>query len=819
MTFRRFLALALLLLVSLPLRAEEYEDPWDSRPPGNQIIIGIMLGSGDSRTAQWQGGRWQRLARAGQLSVARLDGTTSGAPVALGALGPDVRAFGLRADGSGCAADEAALRCWRPFNAPADADPAGLPPALVPVPPPPGGWGRIGAVALGTGFGCVLADDAVRCWRGADGTPPDPAPVAGLGPVAELVAGPEHACAQVEKTVLCWRPGGTVHRILTPKGGLGAVELAMSDRRVCALLGNGASICELIDEAGAGEMPLDDDKGQYPGIGIRRGTRMHCVLTVSAPTICRTENPDGKGGRGFQATAIENAPDAAFSTGDMLYDVVLGESFACLQRIGTPAKLQCAQLDLLEGSWQAVPAGDIALADKPLGAVIAGGRLWLKQTAPPDPALAAERDRRDAAAFPLPAPVPGHGRVVFAPATGMRQEGFQMLGHGGFTAQEPSGFGPSGPLSPDGFEVTAFAGFRNRFCYAGADQVQCGQTGGFFNYPSGPSRDEDLGQPVLQPPVDLARVSALGVGATHACGIVDGTVHCWGLNCHGQLGTEPTRQDQTIPAAVPGIADAVALVAGTNYSCTLDRRGAVHCWGRFDASSPGPGLTNRNENGIAWCGERGNDRKATLATIEKPTRVERMPPLVAIRAGERRACGWTASGAVWCFPQAADRPDNLGREQIERLRWVSIDRTRDDEPCCLKVPRGETLGGVPAPGAAPADLLVGSGAYCRLEVDGKVLCEGRKMTEEFPFLGDTRDPFDASRTTPRIRAEGLAGAHRMFSAGWGRLCLVDAGGISCRAGGREGETPLSRWLDEGGIRDAALWKGAVLYIQATEDTP
>jgi alpha-tubulin suppressor-like RCC1 family protein len=55
---------------------------------------------------------------------------------------------------------------------------------------------------------------------------------------------------------------------------------------------------------------------------------------------------------------------------------------------------------------------------------------------------------------------------------------------------------------------------------------------------------------------------AVAAGASHSCAVrADGTAACWGDNRLGQLGDQAATQ-QSIPAAVPGLTNAVAIAAG-----------------------------------------------------------------------------------------------------------------------------------------------------------------------------------------------------------------------------------------------------------------
>ena len=62
--------------------------------------------------------------------------------------------------------------------------------------------------------------------------------------------------------------------------------------------------------------------------------------------------------------------------------------------------------------------------------------------------------------------------------------------------------------------------------------------------------------PTPTPVAGLTSVTAVTAGNSHTCGIADGTVSCWGLNFHGQLGNTDNNGNNTAnptPALVAGL--------------------------------------------------------------------------------------------------------------------------------------------------------------------------------------------------------------------------------------------------------------------------
>ena len=79
---------------------------------------------------------------------------------------------------------------------------------------------------------------------------------------------------------------------------------------------------------------------------------------------------------------------------------------------------------------------------------------------------------------------------------------------------------------------------------------------------------------------NVARATAIAAGSLHTCArIADGTVTCWGANDVGQLGDGTFLQLRPTPAAVTGMVDAVTVTAGADHTCALRAGGILSCWG------------------------------------------------------------------------------------------------------------------------------------------------------------------------------------------------------------------------------------------------
>jgi alpha-tubulin suppressor-like RCC1 family protein len=120
--------------------------------------------------------------------------------------------------------------------------------------------------------------------------------------------------------------------------------------------------------------------------------------------------------------------------------------------------------------------------------------------------------------------------------------------------------------------------------------------------------NQDCGAPAPCKPVPR-QVTALGKafaviesGSDHACAIerTQGSLWCWGHNKSGQLG-DGTLEDRASPVRISSLGDTVvAVAAGSEQTCVLEKDHTVWCWGRNDNGELGDGTADGDvacENG------------------------------------------------------------------------------------------------------------------------------------------------------------------------------------------------------------------------------
>lgn len=132
--------------------------------------------------------------------------------------------------------------------------------------------------------------------------------------------------------------------------------------------------------------------------------------------------------------------------------------------------------------------------------------------------------------------------------------------------------------------------------------------------------------PVIVAGID--QVVDLQCGELHCCVVTnEGTVRCWGGNENGELGSAPIEVARPEPSTVPGVLNAVQVVAGAQHSCARTRDGAVYCWGGNSEGQLGSGSLEVS---------RPTARRVALPTVDN------------LFAGQRGTCAQTRDG-LWCW--------------------------------------------------------------------------------------------------------------------------------------------------------------------------
>jgi alpha-tubulin suppressor-like RCC1 family protein len=203
----------------------------------------------------------------------------------------------------------------------------------------------------------------------------------------------------------------------------------------------------------------------------------------------------------------------------------------------------------------------------------------------------------------------------------------------------------------------------------------------------------------------LAGAASLGVGTAHACATMsDGRVSCWGQNNSGSCGFPKTTRYVPRPRFVPKLKDVATIRAGESLTCSLDRQGAVACWGTGSTGVLGPS------------GPQGD-----YASSHTPVPIPLPAGAVEVAIGaSRHACARLTNGAIHCWGQ--NDHGQLG------------DGTTTDKATPVQVK------GLPGPATA---LSLGLDRSCAL-TDGRVFCWGSGVTrrDESSFPDDYGEPVE-----------------------------------------------------------------------------
>jgi len=277
------------------------------------------------------------------------------------------------------------------------------------------------------------------------------------------------------------------------------------------------------------------------------------------------------------------------------------------------------------------------------------------------------------------------------------------------------------------------------------------------------------------PAVDLGTgrtATAITSGRKHTCALLDnGTVKCWGLNTHGELGLGnttivgigPGQMGDNLPAVDLGTGrTATAITAGHDFTCALLDNGTVKCWGRNTAGELGQGNTTTLGDGPGEMGDNlpainlGTGRTATAISV----------PNSAFVGGH--ACALLDNGTVKCWGHGGD--GRLGQGNTTTL---------GDGP-------GEMGDNLPAvnlgTGRTATAVSAGTANTCALLDNGAVKCWGsggdyRLGQDTLTTLGD--GPGELGDNLPAINL-GTGRTALAIGAGDRHNCaLLDNGTVKC----------------------------------------
>jgi alpha-tubulin suppressor-like RCC1 family protein len=221
-----------------------------------------------------------------------------------------------------------------------------------------------------------------------------------------------------------------------------------------------------------------------------------------------------------------------------------------------------------------------------------------------------------------------------------------------------------------------------------------------------------------------------------------GVVWCWGYNAPGQLGDASTT-DSNVPVQVSGLGSgAVAISAGSSYSCAVITGGTVKCWGDNGSGQLGNGSTGAGSSSLVDVVGLGAGASA-------------------VSAGGGHTCAVTTASGLQCW----------GDNGYGQLGNGSTGAGSSS-------PVGVTGLGA---GAATAVAAGSSGHSCAVSTGGAISCWGHNANGQLGngTLTDSWTPVDVT---------GLGALASAVSAGDAQSCALTAGGaVRCWGANESGQ--------------------------------
>ncbi len=320
-------------------------------------------------------------------------------------------------------------------------------------------------------------------------------------------------------------------------------------------------------------------------------------------------------------------------------------------------------------------------------------------------------------------------------------------------------------------------------CAAGSDdcheRATCTNTAGSFSCACerGYSGDGVVCEPIV------VRQAVAGQG--HSCALLStGSVKCWGLNDHGQLGLgdaasrggEPGQMGNRLPAVELGAGKTAAqLAAGSNHTCAVLNDGTVKCWGMNHLGQLG--LGGRDDRG-ARAGEMGDDLPAVDLGAGRIA--------VQLAAGHEHTCALLDGGGVKCWGG-----NGHGQLGLGHLRGRGDGRNE----------MGDQLAAIDlGAGKIAVQVVAGDNHTCALLHDGTVKCWGENVFGQLG-RGDTADRGDEpDEMGDHLAAVELAAgnaATRLAAGAMHTCALVVDGSVQCWGGNLFGQLGQGNKDDRG----------------------
>lgn len=306
-----------------------------------------------------------------------------------------------------------------------------------------------------------------------------------------------------------------------------------------------------------------------------------------------------------------------------------------------------------------------------------------------------------------------------------------------------------------GATLVGAAGYHS--CAVSPTGLQC--WGGNYYAQVGNGNEEE--QSVTHPATiaGITGVTALGLGAQRTCAATATEVRCWGYNnfTAGLLGIENDALRNILnPTVVAGIADAVSLSSGYDFTCALRRAGGLSCWGSGDDGQMGEGTRQ---------GHPARDAVANALTLAAPQSVPATFPVAPgvpvsvsphLALGGSHVCSVLADGHVRCFGENGDG-------QLGNGSTISVSSSNAQ----------------PVPGITDAvHVYAYNQTTCVVRANGQVACWGSLAS-----FSSTTLPQSSSLPVPMAFTDATE-----LAIASGTFCAVTReGGVACLGEGGSGQ--------------------------------
>lgn len=137
--------------------------------------------------------------------------------------------------------------------------------------------------------------------------------------------------------------------------------------------------------------------------------------------------------------------------------------------------------------------------------------------------------------------------------------------------------------------VTAVAAGNLHTCAIKNDELYCWGTNGFGELGQGVAGDSMNLPRLVSPGIFTQPVERISAGAHHNCAVQGPQLYCWGSNDGGQIGIDPVTTFSGTPQAIAMFGNGISLLdTGSHFTCASST-GSLYCWGLNDHGQLGDG--------------------------------------------------------------------------------------------------------------------------------------------------------------------------------------------------------------------------------------